>query len=133
MTRVMKGIESMSLIDFSQKTGKASEPAEDESDDQEPDLPPIPEGGTSESVFYYTRVVTRRVDNVYDGYYIKKEFALRDSPSNKHEITARFTKHTNFVTRLNLTVKVDGVTIADWGLNLEFGSVGEDKTTYRHS
>lgn len=133
MIRVIKGIESIdSEIVFSQQEGKASEHVEKEPTNPEPDLPPIPEGGRYEYGFYYTRVVTRVTHSNNLDNNIKKEFALHDSPRNKHEIFAEFYSMTRSLTGTQyiLKIKVDGQMIANFELDLKFSDeIDETKTT----
>ena len=134
MIRVMKGIESIdSEIVFSQQKGKASEHVEKEPTHPEPDLPPIPEGGRSEYGFYYTRVVTREIDKKRGNRFIVKEFALSNSPTNKHVVKARFERHYEWSWEppyFRLGVSIDGTIIMSQVLKLKSGQVDEEVTTY---
>jgi TIR domain len=138
MIRVMKGIESIdSDIVFSQQAGKSSEQAEKEPTNPELDLPPIPEGGRSEYGFYYTRVVTRTIDDKYTEHrIIRKEFALSDSPTSKHKVSARLDQKPIWAWErrrsFELVVYVDDVLIAAYYLTLKSGQVDEEVTTYGH-
>ena len=136
MIRVMKGIESIdSEIVFSQQAGKASEQAKKESTNPEPDLPPIPEGGRSEYGFYYTRVKTRQINDDSRSKYdaedriIRKDFALSDSPTNKHEIVARFRVRSSWNHRFLLDVTIDDQSVTNFNLNPN-AKTNEVITTY---
>jgi hypothetical protein len=122
MIRVIKGIESIdSGIIFAQPEGKTREQTEKEQSNSESDLPPIPEGGKPEYSFYYTRVKNRdnypkrRFDN--EDRIIRKEFALSDSPTNKHEVVARFRVQARWNENYVPDVTIDNQTVTSLNRN----------------
>ena len=135
MARVLKGIESLAPdIVFSQPAEKGSERDAKKPVEVKPGLPPIPDGGRTEPGFYYTKVILRQIKK--DGYLrdneVRKEFALRDSPTRKHEIAATFKCDERWVWEgpyYKLIVLLDDKSIANVTLVSKHSSSGEERKT----